>query len=512
VLFFNRCLEPRDVPLAVTGDKEQQTMTLPLKKMRTPAIYIALFLFFYLVYNTVGEKYLLYLFCFGAGFLAFLLIQHKMKVSIFAMPIYALLVTIVLNYIAGLGTFLSTGLAFVLFPLVLPFFPIVVIHYLLNVRQKKIPGIGAVCLMAFGFLSSVIYQTVRHRGVYEYSMDTDVWLGIALVFSCMVYMLLALGTLSISYVVKALAIAMLPEILYIFFLYAKTGTWATLPNTRLGCSVDVPATAISNWLDFTFPMALFIAINEKNKRAKYFFSFLAVLYGVSQLTCATRGSLLGLLLLPPYLAVTVKSRRATIAVLLVTVGAAGLFGRTLLERTFNPTKVDIYSTLARKDLVKTALILLKDNHFVFGIGMDNFRTEKFNYGFMKIIDQGMGMSSHNAIMEFWLGWGLPGIIGWLYLMIGLSIRAVRARLPSEIRPLVPALVLGIAASSIHGLADSQVAAFPFLVYSTSVLACLSFLCSQDTRKTAPQCSNEGISSCSTPQWVPFSNKERLSNG
>jgi O-antigen ligase len=249
-------------------------------------------------------------------------------------------------------------------------------------------------------------------------------------------------------------------------------------SERFGGSVEVQANQIASWLDLAFPLVLFVAIHEKKARLKIFFYFLSVLYGACFLMTSTRGSFFGLLLLPPFFAFTSKSIRATFLVLLVSLGAIGVFGNGMMQRTFNPQRGEWMSNALRKELLKSGFSLMKHNHYFFGIGFDNFKEEKYKYGFMELYDRNGHMSSHNEFFEIWLGWGAIGLFGWLYFLIGSIIHTARARVPSEIAYLKPALILALLISSIHGLFDSIIACFPFLVFLFSVLGCMSFLIKQ----------------------------------
>ena len=155
----------------------------------------------------------------------------------------------------------------------------------------------------------------------------------------------------------------------------------------------------------------------------------------------------------------------------------------MLQRTFNPNRSDWMSDRIRAGLLKASFSMAKANHYFFGIGFDNYKHEKYKYGFMKLYDPRENMSSHNEFVEIFLGWGAIGLFGWLYLILGSIIYSARIRFPPETAYLRNALVIAIMISSIHGIFDSILASFTFLVFLFSVFACVSFLCKQGmTRK------------------------------
>jgi O-antigen ligase len=163
----------------------------------------------------------------------------------------------------------------------------------------------------------------------------------------------------------------------------------------------------------------------------------------------------------------------------VSLAGIGFFGRGAVERTIHPSRADKIGTLGRTDLLGTGLQMLKYNHYFFGSGIDNFKTEKYRYGFMTGFDTKGSMSTHNAFLEIWLGWGFIGLAGWLIFVGGIIVRAIHAPLPPEVSYVKPALILGLLASQTHWMFDSTISIFPFLVFLFSLLGCLSFLGSRE---------------------------------
>lgn len=447
-------------------------MTLVLNKFRTVGSFFALLFFFAFILRPLGEIKVLAISLFMATLLGGLILKHKFQVNIYGSVIFVFLGIGTINFVIDAPWYDFY------FPLLVPFFPILLIHYLLTVRKKSIPQSGALIIMAIGFLVTVVYQTILHSGIYPYHLLGEYIFFLAFLVFFGIYMLLTLGFISVWRVVVILILSVFPEIVYVLFLYVQKGMVGLLFAQRFGGAVEFQATQIAAWLDFAFPLVLFVALNEKKTRLKILFYFLTVLYGACFLMTGTRGSFFGLLLLPPYFAFTLKSIGGKLLVLLVSLGAIGIFGQGMVQRTFNPGKGEFMSTSMRQQLLTSGLSCAKDNHYFFGIGFDNFKEEKVRYGFMKMYDTGNHMSSHNEYLEIFLGWGAIGLFGWLYLILGSIIHTARVRVPSEIAYLRPALIFALLFSSLHGLFDSTIACFPFLVFLFSVFACMSFLCKQ----------------------------------
>ena len=445
-------------------------MTLPLRLNKTWKYwkYLPFFLFLVWVFRNFGEIFILVTSLIMAVVLGGVYLQQKLKANGFAIAVYGFLAIGVVNFIIGIALY-----EFV-FPLFLPFFPLLLIHYLITVR-KNIPGTGAFLLMVIGFLVSVVYQTIIGRGSYEYFFagDQTLMLGFLVFFS--IYMLLALGIVSLWRLVIVLAFSVFPEIVYILFLYVKTGHVGVLLSQRFGGPVGVTANQVACWLDVAFPLALFIALFDKKRWIKWVFSIIALFYGGAILLSASRGSMVGLPLIPFFLASRAKSWMLRILVVVVSLAGFGLFGRGAVERTIRPNRADKIGTFGRTELLGAGLRMLKHNYYFFGSGMDNYRLEKYRYGFATAFDKIGGMSTHNAFLEIWLGWGFIAVVGWLIFVGGIIVRALRTPLPSEVNYLKPALLLALLITQTHWLFDSTVAIFPFLVFLFSLLACLSFL-------------------------------------
>ena len=240
-------------------------MTFELKKIRSVGSYFALLFFFVFFLRPLGEIAILIMSLLLVVLLVALFLKHKLQVNGIAFIIYGLLTIGVVNYILG-----SSWYDYY-FPILVPFFPFLLIHYLVTVPKKNIPFGSALLIMAMGLFVSVIYQTVLHNGFYGYGWLGDYQFSLAFLVFLTIFMLLELGIISLRYVVIALILSVFPEIIYVIVLYFQHGLASKILTERFGNSVEIQANQIASWLDISFPLVLFVAIHEKKIFSKNFF-------------------------------------------------------------------------------------------------------------------------------------------------------------------------------------------------------------------------------------------------
>jgi hypothetical protein len=206
---------------------------------------------------------------------------------------------------------------------------------------------------------------------------------------------------------------------------------------------------------------------------------LAAVYGLTLLAASSRGSVFGFIAVIAYLALRSRSIKRVIIILAFASIPGFLVGSKMFTRLVTPDRADMISNLGRVELLRSGFKILKENNFVFGIGMDNFAKDKFNFGFPSWFDTKRVMSSHDTHLELWLGWGLIGLVGWLYLWIGGIIYTARIKPQSEYAYLKPPIILAIIAFFSHGFFDSSIGSFPFLLHLFFFLACVSYILSRE---------------------------------
>ena len=377
--------------------------------------------------------------------------------------------------------FWSLGIAFIHYALgcILLLLPIFIIESFYRGGNKGIPGIGALSILLLGFAISQVHQLIVFPGAGNYPFGYDLFFLLAIASFFAIYFLLRLNIITLRLTLIALCFSGLPIIGIILFRYVELGKLSSIFTERFGISAEISPNFLSSFLDIIFPLSLFIALKEKKIQLKILLLSIAVLYGLCLLATATRGSIPGVLLLIAYFSFKSKSAVRFFLVIITAIIAGWFFGGKTIMRLIAPDRIDIISNVGRIELMRAGFKVLKEHHFFFGIGMDNYKIEKFTHGFPIWFDPTKGMSSHNTHLEMWIGWGLVGLVGWLYLLIGSIIHAARIKPSSENSALSAPLILAVMAFFFHGFFDSIIGLFPFLLHIFCLLACISFLVSQE---------------------------------
>ncbi len=414
-----------------------------------------------------------------SGILCWIVLKQKKIMSGTGFPVFAVL-------LSGQFFFFICALQveFYFYIVLLALVPILIERYLKKARQKYMPGTGSIVIMVSGFIISIIYQTVVHRGTYEYLLASDFSFLLALSVYFITYQLLVLNIISIRQILIALTLSVLPLVLYAVYASGKQGELSLLLTERFGAnSGHYSANYLAQMFDFCFPFALFLALGEKKTYLKIFFIILSTVYYLCMLLTSSRGSVPGILAVPLFFLFRSRSIIVWVAVATLTIGILGTFGGRVEERILKPTRSDSFSNMGRVELAKAAHSILNENHYIFGIGIDNFRREKLHYGFPVFFDAKGNMSSHNTFLEFWLGWGLLGILGWIGLLIGSFIRVMTTKLQVGNNYLKYALIFALCSFIVHSLFDSAISYFTFMVLIVSTLSCMSFLPRLDIRNS-----------------------------
>ncbi len=442
-------------------------------------------LLFFIVFEMwcfVGNhiRFMVLLLSIMAGILCWILFQQKKVMSGLAFPVFAI-------FLLGqcFSFILFRPIDYYFFSVLFLFIPLVMAQYVQKARPKYMPGTGGIVLMVSGFIISFIYQTIVHRGNYEYSLVNDICLLLALFAFFITYALLALKLISLRQILMALSVSALPLLVYVLFASNAQGELSKLFTMRFGAnSHRLSPNYIAQVLDFCFPFALFLAIGEKKIYGKIFFAFLSIIYCFCMFLTSSRGSIPGLIAIPLFFIFKSRSITIWVLVLVLTIGVFGTLGGRIADRILKPDRADNFSNMGRIEMLKVAHAILKENHYTFGIGMNNFRMEKYHYGFPLSFDKAGIMSSHNTFLEIWLGWGLLGLIGWISLLTGSLSHVLRTRLPVEMRYMKYALTFALLAFIVHSLFDASIALFTFLTLVFPTLSCMFFLTRMDVRNSA----------------------------
>jgi O-antigen ligase len=407
----------------------------------------------------------------------FFLIKKKI-ISPRSIPIFGFYILQFPVYFNGLPLFQTFLL------IAIPSLPFLFCHFLFFNSKRRIPGSSGLFLMFIGFIVSLTYQVITDKGVYNYSLLADgvIFSGIFAFFT--VFSLLVWNIISLKKLLMLFSLTGISLIVYIVAIAFLEDNLGELFSQRFGYAGNVNPNTVSCVLDLTFPLALFFAIYEKRRLLKIFLFAVSTIYCLCLLATASRGSLPGLLILGFYLLYKLRSVKAWAIVVLVTILFGGVFGGKVLSRLLSPSIEDLSSNLGRVDMVRSGFRILKSNYFTFGIGMDSFRVEKYKFGFSTGFDPEKRMGSHNTFLEFWLGWGILGLLGWLWFLIMIVIKTIRAKVGSESIPIRYSLAFSIIFFMIHSIFDSGITMFPFVILLFSLLATMSFVISTGESESA----------------------------
>ncbi len=153
-------------------------------------------------------------------------------------------------------------------------------------------------------------------------------------------------------------------------------------------------------------------------------------------------------------------------ILTVLTGSAGLlilvtnFFRNLLLTRLASTNIYDPALLGRFLLWLVGLRVAKQN-WLFGVGWENFRFIKFNYGYPRFGDPKFYFSTHNLYLETLVGLGGIGFLLFTFLLWGLIVRTDRVftKTSAEYRYLALSINAALIAFATHNLFDSLSSTF-----------------------------------------------------
>jgi len=323
-----------------------------------------------------------------------------------------------------------------------------------------IPNRKSLLLLLSGWAVSMIYLVLVNFGEFKYYLMYDIFFLLGLAAAYEIYFFLKLKLFDVEKVICYIALSGLLVICLAFAKYLIGGNAGLIFNERFGTYVGINPNLLASYLDLALPCAVFTAFFEQRSSVKkLLFYALSLFYAGIILMTATRGSLPGVVIIVMYV---IWRRRSKVLLLTILACAAIIFlalGSAVIERTFNPAMEDMMSNIGRVEMLRSAFKILGDNHYFFGIGMNNFSLAKFDYGFPHWFDSKGMMSSHNFFVEIWLGWGILGLIGWLIFNIGTVSRLLRK---NKDNGAANAVAFAIIAFSAHGLFDSVCANFSMM--------------------------------------------------
>jgi O-antigen ligase len=339
-----------------------------------------------------------------------------------------------------------------------------------------IPNVKPLLLLLSGCAVSLIYQVIVNHGDLKYFLSFDILFMFGLVFAYELFILFKLKALDPKKLIPCIAASGLVVICFIIALYQMKEGLGLILNERFGVSTVISPNILSSYLDLALPCAFFSAFFEKRSVIKkVLFYALSLIYVVAILMAASRGSLPGIVIIAAYIIWRKRSKLLLLAAFVCAVIVFSTIGMTVVDRMFKPDMTDMMSNVGRVELLRSAFKVIQENHYFFGIGMNNFSLMKFDYGFPMWFDSKQVMSSHNFFVEIWLGWGMLGLLGWIALNISTVIPLVRKHKDNGT---ACAVMFALAAFSMHGLFDSVLANYSIMLAYFSLLGVGLFLTTQ----------------------------------
>lgn len=339
-----------------------------------------------------------------------------------------------------------------------------------------VPAKSSLSLLSIAFVVSWLYQA-SNGNTFAFGQTAlyDVYFAAGIFVFYAFFFLLSGTVINLALTFRTLAFAGIPFILIVLIEYQKTSGIGAIFHERLGISTRFNPNIISSYLELLLPLSLFLGMSEVKRSRRLLFLGISALYALSIIACYSRGSIPGLFCLCIFSIASIRIFKIRILIIVIMIGVLAVFGFGYLHRVFHPERSDLLSDAGRVELFQAALKILKENHYFFGIGMNNFSLAKFQHGFPSGFDPAQVMSSHNQYLELWLGWGLPALLGWMMLVLGTMWRLVKMRLPRGESLLRSGLFFSLLFFITHGAVDSVIGSPEIMFIVFLVLSCSQYL-------------------------------------
>lgn len=374
--------------------------------------------------------------------------------------------------------FLIPAIPALIFIFTIFIFPIIFYHQHNSHNNNSLPLRLPFLLLITGFFFSFYSIVIKSDGNDFFNFYYDLVMLSGLCFFYCIYYFLSNKLINQSILIDILIISCLAFIGFTLLKYFYTFSYGSLFKERYGTSIRINPNLIASFLDLIFPLALFNLIKSRHSKKKYYYLTASLSILTILLLTSSRGSILGLIGLYIFILFRFSHyTKLTISLLLIPIIILLMFKNTLFSRIISPSHYDLLSDMGRLELIKTSFKILKENNYLFGIGLNNFRIVKFRYGFPLWFDPKMVMSSHNAYLEFWIGWGLAGVAGWSFIFlkcIHSIIKALRKK-----KDQLFGVSFALISFFIHGFVDSSIADFSIMLIFFTLLALLSYMLQND---------------------------------
>lgn len=442
-----------------------------LGKMKEAWVWLAASCFFAVEVACINSQFIkiiTVLLALCALSLVIIIIAFRYKPRLlFSLPIYGI---IAVEVTIGLGVirWLSIAVIFLL--------PIIYAFCKTSSCEIRFPQKIPIILIVTGFFISFINKLwTATPWAFSKTPYYDILFGAGIAVYCSIFLLLVKKSISLISTVKAMALSGLPFIALLFYHYLLAHALPMIFKERLGNSIGIHPNFISMFIEMLLPLALFLGLAEQNKRKQTFYFCCSALYFLCIFGCNARGSIFGLFALLFFLVFTTKNLKIRLLFIAVLIAVLMVFGEAYSHRMLHPNLRDLESNAGRIELLRASIKVLKNNNYIFGIGMNQFALDKYHYGFPAGLDLARAMSSHNQFIEVWLGWGIIAFAGWILLLAGTGVRLIRTRLPHSLSLIKAGLLFSLFFSFTHSLVDSFVASPELMLYIFIPLACCEYL-------------------------------------
>lgn len=369
-------------------------------------------------------------------------------------------------------------LTFCIYLLIISFTPLIFIHSYLN-DKFTVPFKIPFGFLLIGFLSTITHSIITNKFDYNYPLSFDVYLLIGIIITIVFFHLLNNNLIKYETIIISLILSGLLLTLLIIISYINNYSAALIFKERLGFSIKINPNLISTYLNLILPLALFRVFDERSKYKAFFFFCCSFLFGIEMLLTSSRGCLPGLALAVIISFWKCKSIPLKILILTTSIFVLFIFGNLMITRIFEPTINDYLSNAGRLEMINSANKILQSNNYIFGIGLDNYRIAKFNFGFPSWFDPNKLMSSHNFYLEIWMGWGIFGFIGWIILLIESALITIKKSNSHNFT--CQSVFFSILSVSLQGLVDSFLANLSVMFVVFILFAVIFYLFKTNTQ-------------------------------
>jgi hypothetical protein len=422
--------------------------------------------------------FLLYLFvCFQKDKQVFALIPSIIIIFLLAASFFGVIKTVAavalstffvysLEIIPGFLTFLPTELLIII---CFVFFP-VFIHRDSKEFVSALPFKKSIFLILFSIVTTSFYIFTKSTSYFQQAFYGNSKIVIFILGYILMFYLLYYKHISVKMILNCFIGAGVLFIATIVFFYWKTGNLNGIIAERIGTSVEIRPNGIAMILDVIFPITFFSALYyKKNRVIKGILFLLSFLFlGVLFLTYS-RGSYFGLIALVTFL-VFYKPKFYKIAIFLaVILFSFTFFYEGILYRFNKQDRTVLESNYDRMALMQSAIKMIKGNYVVFGNGMLTFSKSKYDYSFPAWADKAKILSTHSLYLEHFVGLGLFGFLGIVFMLFGTFFALVRLKVPEKDKGVKFGLVFSLMSCLLHGFVDCQVGNIAFSLPLFSIL-------------------------------------------